>query len=172
MRAVLIAVLFLVLAAPARASTADISFGYECESDLPCNRYGGGWVWAIVGYVAAPGETNRLTVANNGQALILTDPGATITARAPCVSVDAHTASCDAGKPQFRADRLTVQLGDGDDTATIAPGPLPPGDLHGGAGDDVLTGGRGDDWLDPGRGTDRVGGRGSTCSPSARIATL
>jgi Ca2+-binding RTX toxin-like protein len=158
MRAVLALGLFLALATPARAATAEVDVGYECDPETPCDRYGGGWVWAIVNYVAAPGEENRLSVASNGQALILTDPGATINARALCVSIDAHTASCDAGKPQFSADMLTVQLGDRDDTATIAPGLVPPADLHAGAGDDVLTGGREDDALDPGRGTDRVDG--------------
>lgn len=158
MRAVLALALVLALAAPARASTAAIDVGYECETDQPCDRYGGGWSWAIVNYVAAPGEANRLTVASNGQALILTDPAATIRAGAHCVSIDAHTASCDAGKPRFSADQLTVQLGDRDDTATIAPGPVPTGWLEGGRGDDVLTGGPEDDALVPGPGTDRLDG--------------
>jgi hypothetical protein len=157
MRAVLVAVLFLVLAAPARASTAAVTVGY-CETGVPCNTYGDGWAWAIVDYVGAPGEANRLTVASNGQALILTDPATTITAKAHCVSIDAHTVSCDGAKPSFSADRLDAQLGDGDDTITIAPGTVPPTDLHGGAGDDVLMGGREDDTLDPGKGRDRVDG--------------
>jgi Ca2+-binding RTX toxin-like protein len=158
MRAVLALALFLALAAPARASTAEVLVGYECGTDQPCNRYGGGWSWAIVDYTAAPGEANRLTVANHGQTLVLTDPAATITAKAPCVSIDAHTASCDAGKPTFSADLLTVQLGDRDDTATIAPGPVPTGWLEGGAGDDVITGGSEDDTLVPGKGADRLDG--------------
>ena len=152
MRAVLVPVLFLVLAAPARASTAEVVVGSSCAADPSCPPS------PIVTYRGAPGEANRLTVTTDGQALILTDPAVTITAKAPCVSIDAHTASCDTGRRPFSADGLTVQLGDGEDTVTIATGLPWVTVLDGGAGDDVLTGAQEEDDFDPGPGRDRIDG--------------
>lgn len=110
----------------------------------------------VVSYRGAPGEANRLTVAANSQALILTDPAVTITAKAPCVSIDAHTASCDTGGGPDSADGLTVQLGDSDDTVTIATGLPWVTLLDGGAGDDVLSGAQEEDIFHPGPGRDRI----------------
>jgi hypothetical protein len=135
MRAVLVPVLFLVLAAPARASTAEVVVGSTCGADPSCGEPS-----PVVTYRGAPGEANRLTVATDGQALILTDPAVTITAKAPCVSIDAHAASCDTGRRPYSADGLTVQLRDGDDTVSIATGLPWVTVLDGGAGDDVLSG--------------------------------
>ena len=113
----------------------------------------------IVTYVGAPGEANRLTVARAGREITLTDPAATIAAEAPCRALDAHTASCDGGKPTPEgADSVAVQLGDGPDSVAVAPGLGIVARLFGADGDDVLTGGDEDDTIDGGTGADRVDG--------------
>jgi Ca2+-binding RTX toxin-like protein len=160
MRTTLVVVLFLALAAPARASTAEIVIGDTCDGDVACSKYNGGQSRPIVTYSGAPGDANRLTVGRDGVSLTFSDPAATITAKSPCVSIDAHTASCDDGMPaELGMDGLAVLLGDGDDTLTVAvPEPLMTTLLSGGDGDDALTGGAEDDLIDPGPGADRVDG--------------
>jgi Ca2+-binding RTX toxin-like protein len=145
-RVALVPVLVLTLAAPAHASTAEIVFGSTGDPS------------PVVTYSGAPGEANRLTVATDGEALVLTDPAVTVTAKAPCVSIDAHTASCDSGRRPFGYDGLTVRLGDGDDSVTIATGLGAVTVLDGGAGDDVLSGAQESDIFHPGPGSDRVDG--------------
>jgi Ca2+-binding RTX toxin-like protein len=145
-RVALVPMLVLTLAAPAHASTAEIVFGSTGDPS------------PVVTYSGAPGEANRLTVATDGEALVLTDPAVTVTTKAPCVSIDAHTASCDSGRRPFGYDGLTVRLGDGDDSVTIATGLGAVTRLYGGEGDDVLTGGQEVDIFDPGPGSDRVDG--------------
>ncbi len=68
MRAVLVPLLFLVLAAPARASTAEVVVSSSCGADPSCEPS------PVVTYRGAPGEASRLTVATDDQTLILTDP--------------------------------------------------------------------------------------------------
>ena len=148
------------LPATASASTAKVVIGDTCGADLACSKYGGGQPSPIVTYVASPGEANRLTVTRDGRALILADPAAAVAAEAPCRVLDAHTASCDGGKPTpLGADSVSVQLGDGDDAVTIAPGVRIVTSLFGQAGDDVLAGGDVDAVFDGGPGADRVDGR-------------
>jgi hypothetical protein len=102
-------------------------------------------------YAAGPGEQNQVGFAfePDGQAVVVTDPGATIAAGEFCESIDAHTARCVAppislpGAPDWARDIrwLTVTLGDRDDRFT---GPDTYGKdvtANGGRGDDVLTGG-------------------------------
>ncbi len=121
-----------------------------------------------VHYVAGDGERNRLTVAYAGDArsVTVTDPGAVITAVAPCQSIDPHTALC-TRRPQARLEWLQstrVELGDLDDRLqTTPPGPAPIGGVvaNGGPDDDLLDGGSGSDRLTGGGGRDEIfGGAG------------
>ena len=94
-------------------------------------------------YVADPGETNTVTVAEAGDQLRVRDTGAPLRAVSPCRPVDAHEALCPS--PTYLGV-LRASLGDGDDSITIeVSGPPAPGawsaDLRGGGGGDVLVGG-------------------------------
>jgi Ca2+-binding RTX toxin-like protein len=160
MRLALALLLLLALPAAAHASTAEIVIGDTCGGDAACSKYNGGQPRPIVTYSGGPGEANRLTVGRDGSSLTFSDPAATVTAKAPCVSIDAHTASCDDGQPEdLGMDGLAVLLGDGDDSVTVAvPEPVMTTLLSGGDGDDVLIGGDEYDTIDPGPGGDRVDG--------------
>jgi RTX calcium-binding nonapeptide repeat (4 copies) len=144
--ALLAAALLLTLAAAADAATVTVR---------PAGQYD------EVHYGAAPGETNRVLVAYAGDArsVTITDSGAPITAMAPCVAVDAHTARC-TKRPEATVEWLQstrVELGDGaDEVHTTRPGPASIGGVIalGGPGDDLLDGGAGSDTLDGGGGTD------------------
>ena len=113
-------------------------------------------------YLAAPGERNDLRFDEIEDswptAFLVSDPGATITAGADCVPVDAHRAACISRSGSMY--NLSAQLGDGDDV-------LHPAGFHlvragGGAGNDRLMRGTWDDVLDGGGGTDELrGGDGS-----------
>jgi Ca2+-binding RTX toxin-like protein len=151
----------LALPASASAATARIVVGDSCGTDAACSKYGGGVPVYAATYVAAPGEVNRLTVARAGRAITFSDPAATIAAEAPCVALDAHTASCEGAKPTpLSVDSVAAQVGDGADSVTIAARLGLVTRLSGDDGDDVLAGGDVDDVIDGGAGADRVDGGG------------
>ncbi|MDX6723692.1 MAG: hypothetical protein QOD73_2096, partial [Solirubrobacteraceae bacterium] len=95
-----------------------------------------------VDYVAAGGEQNSLEASATGAIVTLTDTGATITPGAGCAPSGTQRVACTVagGNP-----RLSVALGDLDDTATVA-GAL-PAQLDGGPGADTLNGGDAADVL-------------------------
>src|SRR3954468_8638003 len=122
--------LALVLVAPARAATVSVSGD-------------------TLRVVAAPGEANAVTVTDLG---VEDYGGAPLVAGAGCVGGGpAGPVHCLA--PVSRAD---VDLGDGDDTVTIAA--QLPARVHGGSGDDQLRGGPADDSLYGDRGSDTADG--------------
>ena len=86
---------------------------------------------------AAPGETNAIEIAATPGGLQVSDGGA------PLALV--------AG-----ATRIEVDLGDGDDSLTVAA--PEPATVWGGPGDDFIQGGSGDDRLDGGTGADIANG--------------
>jgi hypothetical protein len=113
---------------------------------------------AALVYRAAPGEVNRVdTVTLDRHTIRVTDTGATITAVAPCVAVDAHVAICTAAALTGAGDLLSadVHTGDMNDVVVVSGGTDLSAD--GGSGNDVLdarstvgatlTGGDGDDRL-------------------------
>jgi Ca2+-binding RTX toxin-like protein len=156
-RILLVAVLLLTLAAPAHAATVRLTQDYGWCRDF-CGKIGGQPDTVVV-YDAAPGEANRLTVGRAGRALTLSDPGAAISALAPCVALDLHTASCDSDNfGDLAADWASVRLGDGDDSASVTAGAAV---LSGGPGRDTLLGGAGEDRIDGGPGADRIDGGAS-----------
>ena len=125
----------------------------------------------VASFKAAPGQANRLTItttpsgtlqrasraaANPTTTITFTDLGAPLRVGVGCASVDEHTATCITS-----ADRLDVELGDGDDTVTTNA----PAAIGGGSGDDtivatnppskhgnVLSGAAGNDRIDAGAG--------------------
>ena len=98
--------------------------------------------------VAAPGESNRVTVSaqTNPATVLFEDLGAVITVGAGCVSIDAHHARC-----TNEASALPiVNAGDLNDAVTSAPGAGVA--ANGGSGSDTLTGADKGDALDGGGG--------------------
>ncbi|MDT3396181.1 calcium-binding protein [Streptomyces sp. B1866] len=127
-------------------------------------RHQDGELW----YKAAPGQANRLTVSERieGDDYILTfrdRVGITLAAQ-ECgyLSATDHTvAQCRVPAPlgSDDSDIYDVDLGDGDDTATIAADSSAYAAIHGGSGDDVLLG-TGADVLYGEDGDDRIDGGG------------
>jgi Ca2+-binding RTX toxin-like protein len=122
-----------------------------------------------LGYLAAAGETNTLTVTRSGANYILTDPGATITPLGGCAAVNANTVSCAAAL----VTDFDVRLNDLNDSATLGAsvtGNGLRGSLDGSTGNDGLTnsstvevtlsGGAGNDTLTGGPARDRLIGGG------------
>lgn len=102
----------------------------------------------IVLYQAVPGEANQVVASVPAFRMVtIHDSGATITAGAGCLSVDPHEVSC-AVSDERCCGRNIVQLGDLDDTLTLANGFIHGSfDVRGGAGEDTLN----DDCLSCGR---------------------
>jgi hypothetical protein len=102
-----------------------------------------GFIGAEYRYHAAPGETNALTISTQGDTLVVSDPGATITRSVPfCTQPDAHTVTCQItrpnGLPYPIPGRIEALLGDGDDSGVAVDNPMPI-TLHGDDGNDTLT---------------------------------
>ncbi len=105
-------------------------------------------------------EVNRIAVSYDGgsDTYTVVDSAATLTPRAPCIAVDANTATC----PGAGITRVTVETGDrgdtitmddqttpqtitqtlegGSDNDTVDGAPVPGGTLSGGSGNDMVTG--------------------------------
>jgi len=152
-RAAVVLLMALALAAPAQAATV----GLEPRT-RPANSQ------AAV-FRAAPGETNAVTVTAVEGGLLFRD------ARAPVQPAVGCTATADGGVLCPDA-QVEVELGDGDDTATIPRGRAEGDvgndrltgqggtgcDLRGELGDDVVQGGSGDDIVEGGGGRDVLRG--------------
>ena len=137
----------------------------SCGSDVACNKYDGGHGVPVVIYLAAGGESNRLTVSRAGDEWTLADPAAPVTARDDCRSVDAHTATCTAASQLEGTPAFSARLRDGDDALAIVGGLGVRTSLEGGDGADTLTGGDESDRFFGGPGADRIeGGPGDTLS--------
>jgi Ca2+-binding RTX toxin-like protein len=129
-----------------------------------------------ISYIAAPGETNDLTIRKTRAGVQVTDPGAIIVAGEGCENVSAHEALCQKRLRQQLSIRLDdmsdsahaigwfgvpfVDAGDGNDSVKMSRGldfiKGGPGNdtLAAGRGPDNLMGGPGDDILDGGLGVD------------------
>jgi Ca2+-binding RTX toxin-like protein len=125
-------------------------------------------------------ETNTVSITLAGGVFTVTDSSATLLALGGCAQVDVHTATClQAPDPINIIGWIYVDLGDLDDSATTDVSLET--EMHGGAGEDVLTytgnvvgslfgedgndtltTGDGEDYLDGGAGNDLLSdGRGS-----------
>jgi hypothetical protein len=122
--------------------------------------------------VALPGESNRLSFTIAGDAVVVRDPSAPLTAGdARCTSSGVGELTCRGalGAPAG----LSVDAGDGDDVVDDTATALPMR-VDGGLGKDTLLGGTGSDDLRPGLGDDTVdGGPGdNTVDYAERTATV
>jgi len=151
----------VLLAAPAGAHA--MTFATATGSDAR----GAATVLAVT---AAPGERNDLVVSQQTDAsVLLTDPGAAMTPSGTCVSAGPSAVRCTAPAGGGIIERMTVDLGDGDDRlvvrhATPTPTTKPITGIgtrlgftaDGGPGDDDLTAGEDFDRLDAGEGNDAL----------------
>ena len=160
MRALLAALLLLAFPAAASASSVSVFQADGCAGDIVCSKYSGAPPVPVTTFQGAPGEANRVTIARSGGDFLVRDDGATLTAVAPCASVDAHNARCPVteGSPGVRG--LAADLGDGDDQLAIAGDPVVETSILAGPGADVVQGGEGNDRITGGPGDDRLLGGG------------
>ena len=168
-----------LLPAPASAATAEVRATTEYDGPALDTFT----VYATVFYDAAPGELNAATARRDGDAIVVHDDGATITAGTGCTSIDERTVSCKPTAEQ-RGEapggatvslETSIGLGDGndtglmetvgaasgglgDDTLTVAASNAKGASLFGDDGNDTLVGGPGDDGLYGGSGDDKLGG--------------
>src|SRR5688572_5275106 len=158
--------LFVVLCAPAGASTVTYAAGYTDPPGTPpeesCSRYMQ-CPPGTVTFQGGAGEANAVSVSTAPNAIVFRDAGAPLAAGTGCTGQPDGSVSCPLGQ-------VTVELGDGNDSVQsgfvlfIARGG--DGDdalagaatLEGGAGNDTLTGGAARDRLLPGAGSDVVNG--------------
>jgi hypothetical protein len=126
-----------------------------------------------VGYRAAPGEVNRVTVRARRDGLEIADAGAAITGARGCKRTDEHRVTCPV------VPFPDVRTGDGDDSVTLGTDPsgdveiarvdLGPGadrvDVTGGVADTYLRGGPGADVLNGGPETDDIVDYGEAAAP-------
>jgi Ca2+-binding RTX toxin-like protein len=141
----------------------------SCGSDVACGKYNAGHDVAVVVYLAAAGEANRVVASRTGDEVTISDPGATVTAQDDCRAAGPHAAVCTAPAAVGPVPGFSAQLGDGDDTLTVTGALGVRTSLEGGLGGDALTGGGEDDTLDGGPGADRIdGGPGDTFSFAGR----
>lgn len=120
-------------------------------------RFGGN---RDIHYNAAVGETNNVTVTQDANHIDFTDPGNAISTGPGCYSVAGDHVRCNRSltdsikistgdgddSVQSAVDvPVSVELGDGDDTATTGDG---DDTLNGGPGADTMSGGAGDDTVD------------------------
>lgn len=108
---------------------------------------------------AMTGQANDVTMTEDSNHLVVTDPGNLLTAGAHCFNSSPNEVKCDRG----RIKQLNISTGDGNDSysstiATPARVDLGDGDddASGGSGDDVFAGGPGSDSMAGGDGTDTV----------------
>lgn len=85
---------------------------------------------------AAQGVANDITIRRQGNIVVVTDAGDTVSAVAPCQSTGTHTAECPLPVTSIR-----VNVNDSDDSVSISPNLEATGTVIGGAGDDRLNGG-------------------------------
>jgi len=142
----LVALAFLLLAAPAAAGAATVEFTAAPSS------------FRVKGDEGS--DNLRITAMSDG-ALDVADPSQPVTVRvaptspsgAPCTTVDEHHVHCQGTASTV----VDVDAGRGDDRVTV-DGSLGLHTQLGGAGFDVLRGGAGDDTIDGGAGDDIITG--------------
>src|SRR3954447_4511799 len=164
-RFVLAAITTVAVLVPAVGAGASTLTYCQGGNEVQCGEGGG------LSYRASGGETNNVTISRNGDTLVLTDTGATISASpyTQCqISADGHTATCTL--PATSGTSIFATLADGNDTlVTSVNGAGPPKpisvytEIHGQAGNDNITGNDDQfnrDFLYGGTGDDTLNGRG------------
>jgi hypothetical protein len=110
-----------------------------------------------VTYDAAASEVNTPTITRDGGAIVVSDPAAVLGPGGTCATVDTHTIRCPDGTAPSATVTVTVNLGDGADTAVVN---VPNAVIHGGPGKDTLTGSDAADAIYGEGDEDTVNGRG------------
>jgi hypothetical protein len=163
--ACLAAIVSLVAVAPAGGATV------EGEHEVVEGYKGSTYRYTRIGFVAAPGEANRVTFEQDDVGLVIRDAGAELVPSGECSAVDPHTVRC--ARTYWSTYSTRFELGDRDDTLeapAFVDGPhVLGGDgadtirvegsyahLEGGADGDLLMGGGGDQRLAGGDGDDRL----------------
>jgi len=112
---------------------------------------------ATIAYRADFGETNALTLRDDGVQATFSDAGASIRPGAGCAAQPSGAVACDTGVPGSSV--VQINLGDGDDTVDADTSAIQEVRIYGGSGADtlhsgsasgerhVLDGGGGDDAL-------------------------
>jgi hypothetical protein len=146
------------LAAPAaaQAGTAKVTSYQTCADAAAC-KYGVYETRQSVGFTAADGESNAVTISRSGAVVTVRDSGSAVTASDGCTSVSPNEAACSVN-PTFAG--VGVTLGDGNDSLTLPGSLVVPVTANGGAGNDQLNGGAENDTFDGGPGLDMVAGGG------------
>ena len=152
-KALAVAVAALILCLPAVAHAGRVQVVDELDPHVP----------PYPGFVADPGEANRITATRSGDLMRIRDDGAALRVGEGCELTSSNEAVCHA------TGAVEAELGDGDDTFTAKRGYVSGGDgndtitadgtLDGGPGDDTLTGGPRRDNLKGGGGHDILRGR-------------
>jgi hypothetical protein len=112
-----------------------------------------------LGYAAAAGEANHVTIVPWGFSLLVTEKGTksglpiALTAGTGCWKLSSISASCSIGSNGIQFDG-----GDGADSFDATALTRTPVNASGGSGDDVLRTGGGADTLDGGDGSDTLSG--------------
>jgi len=111
---------------------------------------------------AAPGEANRVRVAQDGSGFLVREVGTAPLAAGPrCAAMAPGQVRCPLPGGPGGARHLSVFLSAADGNDTVALGPLSGLDVAevlGGSGDDVIVGHAGPDLLEAGAGADAVAG--------------
>jgi Ca2+-binding RTX toxin-like protein len=121
----------LSLAPPAALASAPGCYG-DCKPGVVRSQ-------GVLKYDTLPGFNDQVTVFASDLALMVTNPGSTMTAGPGCTLVNTHQARCDV------AFSISVRTLDGDDT------------LVGGFGSDLLQGGPGSDTASYSEVSNRLG---------------
>lgn len=109
-------------------------------------------VGRTLAYLAAPGETNSVTVTRRPDVFTITDTGATIAPGAGCTAVTPNQVVCGAEPVRL----IRVRVLDLDDFVSLSTARRSV--VAGGDGDDLLEGGEGDDELVGDAGNDTLKG--------------
>jgi hypothetical protein len=156
--------LLLATAAPAEAA--------KVSREYPIDPFGSPYGEGTVKFTGAPGEANRLEIRLDAEGVTLADAANPIENQADCQQIDANTVRCVRGG-------LSVDLGDGDDTAAVTDprtGPVAQLPIVAGTGIDTVTGSaNGELFLDGGGGeADSFSGGGGddTVSYEGRRASV
>jgi hypothetical protein len=128
---------------------------------LPASALGASAAVGIDGrltYTADAGEANTVAVDVSGSDYVVTDTGTgvQVTPGNGCApGAGPNQVSC----PSMGVTAISVDLGDQNDSVTIAPAITTATSLLGGPGNDVLRGGGGSDSFDGGDGDDQISSR-------------
>lgn len=155
------------LGTPAAAQAATVNARTVTESDPK----GPDITYREVVVASLSDESNRIELARDGDAVLVTDRSSPLAAGEGCSALPDGRVSCagpvasakvtlglgnDSLQSPVTFDRFAADLGAGDDTASVAS--VQPAVVSGGPGNDAITGGDGDDTLDGGGGIDTLNG--------------